>query len=423
MTNKLTYVSSGTPYLRIAFKECVENPELKAWINDTFTRMQRNKETHDYGVLYNAWVEASFGAIFRDHFKSSLACVQADSGGLQIITRGMTITDELKRKIYVNQGSFSDMAMSFDEIPLAFSGVSSSRLDLSNRWFDSERFEHCASTTGKNIYEQILEFDKLGSQTKPVFIVQGNCYDTYMRWADLALKEIPSHLHERIGGVAMGAAALGHGTLEDIQRAFIYTEMPKFSDENHMHLLAVGSVARLLPNLIFLQNGVYKDLHLTYDSTTHTSGVHMGRYYINNRNFEFPRYFDRVKWDIIYNDVSQKFDMSDIPIETFNIGLNTKSPPFIEKFGSRNKMIQSTIAAILSSIWNFMDHVDQCLASKKVLLDFARKIGEYGTFSTLYQVQTKDDFDHWVKHVGKHVASKPVASQQRQTLEAFLNDS
>ena len=45
-----------------------------------------------------------------------------------------------------------------------------------------------------------------------------------LKWVEYVLDEIPKSNHQFIGGVAMGAAALGTGTLEDIERAFIFTD-------------------------------------------------------------------------------------------------------------------------------------------------------------------------------------------------------
>lgn len=417
MNKKLTYISSGMSFTRIIFPEMKTDPEMIAWGNSVFKTMQSNPN-HDYGVLYNAWVEHRFGEVFKEHYKDNLAYIQADSGGLQIITQGKQITPELKKQIYLNQGTYSDMAMAFDEIPLAFNDSRSGRLDLSNRWFDKENFEEKARQTGRNIFEQLKTFEEIGSGTLPIFIVQGNCYDTYMTWTEQALSEIPKDYHNRIGGIAMGAAALGHGTLEDIQRAFIFTQLP-IEQKNHMHLLAVGAVARMLPNMVFMQNGLYDGVHVTYDSTTHTSGVQMGNYYMNNGNYVFSRKFDRVKYGEIYRDVTSKFDI-DVSLENFHEALNSKTMVYKERHGSRNGAIKSVMGACMSSITNFKNHIDECIDDKSKLLAFAEKYGKHGIFKTLYKVKTKDEFDYWLTHVGKYVTSKPVSSDKKQTLEEFF---
>jgi hypothetical protein len=403
--------------MRIIFEEAYSDPQTREWIRNAFLKMQTNK-SHNFGLLYNAWTESNFGAIFKDHFTDCLETVQADSGGLQVITQGKVITEELKNGVYQNQSKYSKMAMSFDEIPLSFSGEKSSRLDLSNRWFDTNKFEDCAKLTGRNIFKQIKTFIKNESISKPIFIIQGNCYDTYMKWTELALKEIPKEFHSHIGGVAMGAAALGHGTLEDIQRAFIYTQLPIDITHKHMHLLAVGSVSRMLPNLIFMQTGLYNNMHLTYDSTTHTSGMHMCRYYHNNKTFEFGRHFSHRHYNLMYEDVKSMFDIN-MSLEEFHEALNSPSIPYKEKYGTRCPVIIAFVGATLKSIDNFKTHVDLCLSSKEELLKFAGKKKDVNLFNTLYQIKDKSDFDSWMQHVGKHVKSLAVASSAPATLEGF----
>lgn len=415
--NRLTYVASGTSYMRLLHEECRANGPLNAWLNEALLSMQKNPE-HNFGLLYNAWVEPHFGEVLKDGYRKSLALIQADSGGLQIVTQGKTITEEIKQKVYANQGTHSDMAMSFDEIPLSFSGEKSSRLDLSNRWFDEEKFEHCAKETGRNIFEQIKSFQKMGSDSKPIFIIQGNCFETYMRWTELALSQIPKELHSAIGGCAMGAAALGHGTLEDIQRAFIFTELP-LENKSHMHLLAVGSVARLIPNMIFLQNGVYENLHLTYDSTTHTSGLHMGRIYHGRGSLEFPKYLDKVKWPKMFEATNARFPL-DMTVEQYHEAINSKTIPYRERYGTRDPVIKAVLATILTSIDFFRDHVNECLASKKVLMKFADSVGNGAPFASLYEVKNKTDFDYWMNNVGRYVGSKPVSTSKRSSLEGFF---
>ena len=83
--------------------------------------------------------------------------------------------------------------------------------------------------------------------------MQGNDVDTYLEWADIILKTVPKDQHHLLGGIAMGAAALGTGNLEDVQRAYIASEVPIRDEDGQMnlHILGVGSLRRMLPYLIF----------------------------------------------------------------------------------------------------------------------------------------------------------------------------
>lgn len=415
---KLTYIASGNSFTKVTFPECYSDEELKSWVKGSYDKMQLDPY-HKFGLLYNAWTEKAFGEKFLT-FKDNLDMVEADSGGLQAVTQGHVLTAKDKETVYINQGTYSDYAMCFDEIPLKFTGGKSTRLDLSNRWYEPSMLEPMARETGRNIKNQIETFLRIDSKSKPVFIIQGNCYDSYMKWADFALQEIPQELHQFIGGVAMGAAALGHGTLEDIKRAFFYTQLPEvLKQTNHMHLLAVGSVQRLIPNMIFLQNGVYDNLFLTYDSTTHTSGIQMGRYYLDQRNFDFPQHKDKIIWQKIYDDVERQIPTG-MTFDGFYDCFNVPSLKYMEVNGSRNDLIKAYVAVGLSAIKNFISHVEYCLQSRENLLKLSDKKSNYTAFKNLYEVKNLDDFKHWEKHIGRYVTSKPVTSGQPQTLDEFF---
>ena len=93
---------------------------------------------------------------YKDHVHE----IHADSGGLQIVTQGMVITDELKDKVYENQAEWADVGMCFDEIPVILTGDRSDRNDTKARFFDFENYEELARKTGRNVKRQLEIFDK-----------------------------------------------------------------------------------------------------------------------------------------------------------------------------------------------------------------------------------------------------------------------
>lgn len=409
-------------FSRIVFSEVREDEELQGKLLERLKKMQ-SRPNHTFSLLYNAWAEAKFGETFKI-LKPSLDFVETDSGGLQIVTRGATITDEVKDKVYINQGTYSDYAMCFDEIPVKFTGDKSTRQNTDNRWYEPALLEPCARKTGQNIKRQIEIFDSINSATKPIVILQGNDYDSYMRWAEYVLEEIPPEYYHRLGGVAMGAAALGGGTLEDIRRAFFYTQIPQeLRNINHLHLLAVGSVTRLIPNLIFLQNGLYNSVYLTYDSTTHTSGMSMGRYYINSGALEFPQDFNHRIHTRMFEDVMEDFDL-EIGIREFHQILNSSSIIYKDEYGSRSKFIETYVSTILKSIKNFISHVEACLESRDKIFelsDSSRRSNICTAFHNLYEVQTLGDFQRWEKEVAKYVPTAPIRVKQNyHSLNSFF---
>ena len=86
-------------------------------INMLIDKLVTDVHSHKFSMLYNGHTESSFGDRFTA-YKDHVHEIHADSGGLQIVTQGMTITDELKDKVYENQAEWADVGMCFDEIPV-----------------------------------------------------------------------------------------------------------------------------------------------------------------------------------------------------------------------------------------------------------------------------------------------------------------
>jgi hypothetical protein len=412
----LEYISSGMSFTRIVFKEAREEKEVNDYIVNSFSELNKCGENHAFSILCNAWTEASFGKQFQ-HFRPGIKEIMMDSGGLQIITQGKTITDEVKKQVYKTQGEWADTGLSFDEIPLEINGESSSRLDLSNRRFDDSIFEKCAVQTGINLRDQIETFLEMGTKCQPIFITQGNCYDTYMKWTEIALEQLPAGYEDHIGGVAMGAAALGNGTLEDIKRAFYFTQLP--IETKRLHVLGVGSIARMAPYLVFMQNGLYKDIHVSYDSTTHTSGIEMGRFYDVKRCITFPRKFDPKIHKLMFDSIQNSpYKIDGLTLDLFHEAMNCASLKFKEKYGSRNLFIMVCVGLACASISNFIRHVERSLVDKKGVLSVFKKPGEMNNIASLYGIKTLEDFEKWDRDIGsRFVKTLAVSSKKKEQTE------
>lgn len=415
--NVYEYVLSGCSFSRIIFKESWEHQQCLDFIIRSFAKMQING--YRFALLYNAYAEKKFGQIFRDNYGKALRNIYADSGGLQAITQGAQITPEMKNMVYQNQGEYSTIAMSFDEIPLSMTGERSKRLDTSGRWFDHTKFDACASHSGRNLKEQIEKFADMKSKAKPVLICHGNSYDTFMRWTELVLKEIPQELHQFIGGIALSSGSHGRGTLEDIQRAFYYTQLPINVTRKHLHLLGVGSVYRLLPTMTFVNNGVYQDTLISFDSTTHSSAPHFGRYLLGESDVNFGRHIEPKVIRDIYNDVSKKFPM-EWDEQTFFDAMTWASKRFEKQYGSRDILIMSFVAFILSSVYNFMDSV-MSVQSVEDIVRVSDERGEASIFKTLYDVKTMDDFKYWEQHVGRYCTSEKIQDSRPASLKDWFD--
>jgi hypothetical protein len=313
--------------------------------------------------------------------------------------------------------------MSFDAIPVVtLDGGRSDRLDLSNRRFDPSKLEEAGRASGKNIRKQIEFFLSEKTQAKPYLIAQGNCYDSYMKWIEYIKDELPADYIQHIGGIAMGAAALGKGTLEDIKRAFYFTQLPIDIPNRNMHLLGVGSINRMVPNVVFVQNGLYDGVKISYDSTTHTIGGPIwGRYYKSEGDtYEITRSFTNTYTQILA-DIQKNFPgVYETDVQSFFEAMNTPTREYQKKHGSADFAIQSFMIFCASTIKNFVAQLDEVSHDRKKLLQLV-KPSNRNYVNSLYNVKSVSDFDHWMKHISRFVDSEPVeVLSPRASLEDFF---
>ena len=418
MSRKLDYVVSGTSYMRFSNPGIAKDETNSSIINMLIDKLVTDVHSHKFSMLYNGHTESSFGdrfSVYKDHVNE----IHADSGGLQIVTQGMTITDELKDKVYENQAQWADVGMCFDEIPVVLTGDRSDRNDTKARFFDFENYEELARKTGRNVKRQLEIFDKKNSKCKPYIILQGNCVDTYLRWYELLMEEVPAEWHNRIGGVAMGAAALGTGPLEDVKRAFIASEIAKVwpQETMHLHVLGVGSIRRMIPYLVFCQNGLYDNVEISYDSTTHSRAVETGLYYMGQGTTKFSRKMSNLYREM-YDNVQETIQLG-VDLDEFHTIMNTPSMKAKEKYGNLNKWIYVRTAFILMSIRNFMAHLEKMMNDKETLLAFTGKMKLDGQFRNLYNVTNREQFDAWEsnQYLGGSMKSMAVGTEAPSSLE------
>lgn len=421
---KLEYVASGTSFMKLA--KLGELPDEAALVNSMFSDIFGKQPGHTFSILYNAWGESDFGEKLSV-LKPSIHNLHADSGGLQMVTlahklpKGTNMND-LREEVYQNQSQWADVGMCFDEIPVITTGASD-RNDTSNRYFDRENRHKYAQQTADNVSRQIQVFKENNSSCKPFMICQGGDLETYLEWIDAILKTVPKEDHNRIGGVAMGGAALGTGPLEDIQKAFFASQVP-VRDENgklHLHVLGVGSVTRMIPYLIFLQNGLYGNVHMSYDSTTHSRGVETGMYYIrgdvstgklisgSSRTMNFTRaksaesvvvgepgeYCPDWQYDVLLKDINRVYDIG-MSVEDFHEAINVPGVPYFEKYGNLLGMYKARTALCCVSIKNFMDDIEELINDKQKLKALA--VEKYPGISgeQLFEVKDIESFNVWM---------------------------
>lgn len=419
---KLDYVASGISHARLSTTSFQTNLDVLNKTNELLKSIQ-DTNGHKYSVLFNAFREKRIGEIINNTIRDSCYSVHADSGGLQVVTLGKVVTPQLKDEIYETQARLSDVAMSFDEIPVVLTSARSSFHDIKSRYFDPALVVPYAKMSGQNLKRQLEKFAELGTKTRPLMILQGNDLACYQQWMDIILSEIPAELQPMIGGISLGAGALGQGLLEDAERHMIYSQLkgPDHIMQN-LHILGVGSVKRMIPLLIFDQAGLIdRNLHVSYDSTTHTSGISMGNYYMDGGLLPLSKNTDKALLRM-YEDLHKfkhwfgvdEFKFEDVrdcmcaPAEWK--AKHTLDTRVYERFSV-------LLTYLFGSILNFTEDINKCYESKDYLKTWLDK--ETKPFDLLYNVRDIEDFNDWKRQFGRLVPSKAVS---KKTSDVSLED-
>lgn len=428
MNKIFEYVVSGPAYLRLGAEQC-NDPETLAMINNLFLKTCHNQNNHTFSLLYNGFTEKNFGQKLQK-YRPAVKQIHADSGGLQIITRGLKNTPEFREKVYINQGTYADIGMAFDEIPVkATQDGKSSKIDTKRRYFDRENFVNYATQTGKNVRAQIETFEQIKSSCRPFIIIHGASHDTYKQWAEIVLKEVSEPLRNRIGGVAMGSAALGMGQLEDVKRAFYVTLLP-FEKPFHLHVLGVGALRRMLPYLLFSQTGLYENIDISYDSTTHSMSLDNGLFYFSHYKKTPGSSYGGTsvkmgrEYSNIYRTVTEEINNvcgTTYESDEFHKLMNTAVGTYVEKGGKFIDIMKARLSFILTNVHNFTKDVSELTKSKEQFLKFAREKDCENEYATLFDIKTIEDFLHWEKHVGKHMESESVIDKPPSSLEGLFS--
>lgn len=277
------YVMSGIGFTRL------KTPEQIDFVYDKF---KEKLDQSTFAVLYNAFTEKEYGK----RFAPTKANVYADSGGLQMVTRNLGITDKLKGEIYESQAACSQFAMCFDEIPMVKISDTGRIGSQQGRYFDRNLVHAKATETADNIKVQIETFQKLGSEAKPVVIIQGNCADTMLEWSEVLFNRLGDDI-KHVGSVAISGVCIGNKTMEEIERSFVFSEVNRIYGIKHLHLLGVGSISRIAPFIIF-DKRFDDDILISYDSTSHTQATTFGYHYWENSLEKLKKGFT-YEWDEI----------------------------------------------------------------------------------------------------------------------------
>lgn len=238
-------------------------------------------------TLYNAYTEKNHVDEFKRLENLSSDAVYADSGGLQIVTAGKSITEDIKKEIYRTQ-SYADYAMCFDVIPLASVSLKRTRNERSNvgnKIFMNEDHQQSAFATGDNVKAQASYFRSIGAKTKVIIIVQGNNTQDMVDFYRNIESRLSPEDYENIGGMAIADTCMGNGELESIEMLRAAKLIADFCHPNvrrHLHVLGVGSIYRMRPILYLLKSGYLHEFdRVSYDSSSHTSTFQYGLLKLN----------------------------------------------------------------------------------------------------------------------------------------------
>ena len=404
-------------------------------VTENFHRNIKNDSkncNNSVGILYNAYTEKNLIDQMKTFNNLNSEHVYADSGGLQMVTTGKTITEELKNQIYVNQ-AYADYAMCFDSIPLYSTSLiqtRNERSNIQNKVFDQSNHHQSAINTGQNIRKQTDYFRSIGAKTKVIIIVQGNNYQDMINF----FKGIESCLipesYNNISGLAVADTCIGNGELESIEMLRAAKHISEFCHENvkkHLHVLGIGSISRMKP-IVYLINSEYlKEFKkISYDSSSHTCtfnygllklngtckplGTHKGSKVINHFSNVYDKYHESISKYISKEEfINSLFDETGKWTYSL-IKKNNTSKEIPEK---NSVVYLCNMMHTFYQIENFIHNIDKMFedklgkVKKGTLSDMA--------FNSLLNVKTEDDIIKWLDNNKYNIGSNRINRKENLT--------
>lgn len=330
---ELNYVFSALSMLGVIKKSYLEDTSLANGVTnafcqisdlaDSFTKPMSTKYDLTTSMLFNAFTEKQYADHMRKHNNYHVKDFYADSGGLQMVTTGHTITEELKDHVYKVQAQNAQYCMCFDEIALeSISAVrsKSERSNTQNKVFISSRHIEAGILTGKNIKRQVSHFREVDSKSRVIVIIQGNTYQDMYDFYNAIASQLDDNDYDYIGGMAIADTCMGNKALESIDMtiaAHMISSVAHPNLSNHLHYLGVGSISRLEPVMMLHEKFLPNIKKVSYDSSTHSltfnNGVwkgsrkNIGKYYTPTIHRNFGEVYDRFE-----PIASQLMDRNDI---------------------------------------------------------------------------------------------------------------
>lgn len=417
------YVISGLGYTRILLPAYRDNEVLVGAANTLIAERNNREGAVKLSALFNGLVETNSGKQLKKYHAFNNIFV--DSGGLQAITRGMSIDGPLKTGVYKNQAEYGTVGMCFDEIPLTVvddgSGSNKkNRTSLGNKVFQRSEVKPKAIKTASNIAEQLQYFKDSGTVCKAMAIMQGNCVETLVEYIETIFDNIPSNLVDGVHGIALADTCLGNGVKETVQLCLALEKAqidPKF--KKNIHLLGVGSLRRMLP-VLMLSNNLFKDKMISFDSTSHSMSWMFGKLHVDNgRIIELGRTITNQNYKAfseIYHDYIERF-LSDnhLPEKDIFIKYVVDHITTFSHLNTVDDLQQSVnLAAFvycLRAVDLFCTAIEEISTKPAAAYRYIRNDHHIvGLISSLTAVNNADDFSNWFAENESSLNSKSIVS-------------
>lgn len=419
---KIDYVFSGTLMLRVVpFKSkpfysddyhdkkkkiIIEGLEI---IHNKYSEIFPQFEIST-SLLYNAFTENRLGIDYKEHERNGFNSIYADSGGLQVVTRNMQLTEELKLKVYEQQKN-ADYAFCFDNIPVELKEGATldggNRSQVGTKQFISSRFKQCAYETAENIKIQLKSLEN--SDTKVYYIVQGNTYQDMIDWVRYGSEILTDEELSKLEGIAPADTCMGNGDLETCDMLYAAREILDLFPmiKKKIHLLGVGSTSRFLPALKLIDSKFLDGIDISFDSSTNSMCMVMGNFkddtgYTAKNDKEIKDVF--LKFVNFYDSILTKYitnynqnDLVDFIIKNLRFIGNIENNAFDEEKYEKYRNIAGVIVPFFC-LWQNIGFFNVC---KEKLND-----QKPTPINLLSHVHTKEEYLSWRREFKNLVKSK-----------------
>jgi len=418
------YVGSGMSFTRIVDVDVSKSDSYIKRMNILLDGFNENHKYIKHSLLYNAFAEPKFPEIFKNYHNS----LYSDSGGLQVITRGAEITDEVRQKIYETQ-SEADYAFCFDKIPVISQSSVGRIINNQKRFLIVDKIKESGQVTGGYIKEQIEKFAEMNAKTKVFMIIQGQEVKDFEEFFGGIMDVLPKEYLDKIEGLAPAGSSSGIGLKFDINRALAVAklDLPE-RIKKRVHILGAGALNRVIIQKFILEKLIPGTI-VSFDSSTHTRLATNGVYYGSGDIFTTPvkkislpkLAHHNIKEESIFHhfiaeDIMKMLKELDIDIQSLgykdkddlykwikiNEGL-TKTK-FLETYDKKDleNYIFIDFLRYMGSVYNFGNDLGNIVTTGREI-EYLTSFKKLKFLSFLKDAKTYEDFDYFLKHFGKEL--------------------